>query len=615
MCGIAGYIGHRPAVDVVMAGLRTLEYRGYDSTGVALAFAGKLAVRKRSGKLAVLRDSLAAEPLPPATTGIGHTRWATHGAPSEANAHPHTDATSSIAVIHNGIIENYLELRAELETRSFSMSSQTDSEVVAHLVVDEIQRSGVEVTEAVRRVCRVLRGSFALVVSSAADPEVLVAARRNSPLVIGLGDREHFVASDSAAFLAYTSRAVELADDQVAELRTDGLRVTDLAGAAVAVEAFELERDAASVEKGDYPYFMLKEIAEQPQAVADTLAGSLVDGRVSLPGLGLSEQCIRELTSVVVIACGSSYHAGLIAQQAIERWTDLPVHVEVASEFRYREPKLRSTTLVVAVSQSGESMDTLMALRHAQQAGATVVSICNTRGSSMARESHGVLYTEAGTEIGVAATKTFLTQVAAGYLLALHLAGVRGGQTTDGLIEVAEALADIPRAARQLLATVPQLRALAASLADRDAVLFLGRQLGYPVAMEGALKLKELAYLHAEAFAAGELKHGPIALIEDGLPVVVVMPSASQQPLLHEKMMSNIQEVRARGAVTVVIAEQGDESVDACADAVVRMPTTHFMLAPLLASIPLQILTCELALARGCDVDQPRNLAKSVTVE
>src|SRR4051812_33504852 len=621
MCGIVGYVGSKPALDVVVAGLRRLEYRGYDSAGVAVVASGKLSTRKRAGKLANLEAALAEQPLPPSTTGMGHTRWATHGAPNDRNAHPHLDDTGSVAVIHNGIIENFASLRAELEERGHELISETDTEVVAHLLADEFDglqqgEAGGDLAEALRRVCRRLEGAFTLVVTHASVPDVVVAARRNSPLVVGRGEGENFLASDVAAFIAHTRNAVEVSDGQVVELRADSIVLTDFAGNEAAAKEYHVDWDASAAEKGGYPYFMLKEIAEQPKALADTLLGRIDDaGRLVLDEVRLSEEDLREVDKVIVIACGSSYHAGLIAKYAIEHWTRLPVEVEVASEFRYRDPIIDRATLVIAISQSGESMDTLMAVRHARGQRAKVIAICNTNGSTIARESDAVLYTDAGPEVGVAATKTFLTQVVACYLLGLYLAQVRGTKFGDEVAAIVQELAAMPEAVDTVLDTIEPVRELARSLADAKAVLFLGRHVGYPVALEGALKLKELAYMHAEAFAAGELKHGPIALIEEGLPVIVVVPSPRGRSVIHGKIVSNIQEVRARGARTIVLAEDGDEAVVPYADTLIRVPQTATLLAPLVATVPLQVFACELALARGLDVDQPRNLAKSVTVE
>ncbi|MFJ5922048.1 glutamine--fructose-6-phosphate transaminase (isomerizing) [Kitasatospora sp. NPDC092948] len=618
MCGIVGYTGPQQALDVVIAGLRRLEYRGYDSAGVAVQTEGAdgqrlLATDKRAGKLVNLEKSLAETPLPAGTTGIGHTRWATHGAPNDANAHPHLDDHRKVAVVHNGIIENFAVLRAELADRGHTLRSETDTEVVAHLLAEAYDG---DLAEAMRIVCRQLDGAFTLVAVHADAPDVVVGARRNSPLVVGVGDGENFLASDVAAFIAHTREAIELGQDQVVELRPGGVTVTNFDGTPAEVREYHVDWDASAAEKGGYDYFMLKEIAEQPKAVADTLLGRIgADGRLTLDELRIPDQVLREVDKVVIVACGTAFHAGMIAKYAIEHWTRIPCEVEVASEFRYRDPIMDDRTLVIAISQSGETMDTLMALRHAREQGAKVLAICNTNGSTIPRESDAVLYTHAGPEVAVASTKAFLTQLVACYLVALYLGQVRGTKWGDEISSVIRELGDAPRQVEQVLGTMEPVRALARSLADAPAVLFLGRHVGHPVALEGALKLKELAYMHAEGFAAGELKHGPIALIEEGLPVVVVVPSPRGRSVLHDKIVSNIQEIRARGAKTIVIAEEGDEAVVPYADHLIRIPATPTLLQPLVSTVPLQVFACELATAKGHEVDQPRNLAKSVTVE
>ena len=616
MCGIVGYVGDKSALDVVVAGLRRLEYRGYDSAGVAVLAEGKLVIEKRAGKLVNLTDRLTQEALPESGTAIGHTRWATHGPPNDRNAHPHTDESAKVAVVHNGIIENFARLRDDLEARGHTMSSDTDTEVVAHLLADELPECGGDLAEAMRRVCRVLEGAFTLVVVHAEAPGVVVGARRNSPLVVGRGEGENFLASDVSAFIEHTREAVELGQDQVVELRSDGVTITDFHGAPAAVREFHIDWDISAAEKGGYDYFMLKEIAEQPRAVADTLLGRIDQhGTLSLDEMRLPDDELREVDKIVIIACGTAFHAGLVAKYAIEHWTRIACEVELASEFRYRDPILDRQTLVIAISQSGETMDTLMALRHAREQRARVLAICNTNGSTIPRESDAVLYTHAGPEVAVASTKAFLTQLVACYLVALYLAQVRGMKYGDEIRGVVGQLAATPAAVERVLETMEPVRALARSLTDAKAVLFLGRHVGFPVALEGALKLKELAYMHAEGFAAGELKHGPIALIEEGIPVVVVVPSPRGRSLLHDKIVSNIQEVRARGAQTIVIAEEGDTSVTDYADHIIYVPAVPTLLQPLVATVPLQVFACELATARGNEVDQPRNLAKSVTVE
>ncbi|MFE6944480.1 glutamine--fructose-6-phosphate transaminase (isomerizing) [Streptomyces chartreusis] len=615
MCGIVGYVGSQSALDIVMAGLRRLEYRGYDSAGVAVLADGGLAGAKKAGKLANLEKELAERPLPSGTTGIGHTRWATHGGPTDGNAHPHLDNAGRVAVVHNGIIENFAALRAELAERGHELASETDTEVVAHLLAEEFS-AGADLAEAMRLVCRRLEGAFTLVAVHADEPDVVVGARRNSPLVVGVGEGEAFLASDVAAFIDHTRSAVELGQDQVVELRRDGVTVTGFDGRPADVRSYHVDWDASAAEKGGYDYFMLKEIAEQPKAVADTLLGRIdAAGSLTLDEVRISASELREVDKVVIVACGTAFHAGLIAKYAIEHWTRIPCEVELASEFRYRDPILDQQTLVIAISQSGETMDTLMALRHAREQGAKVLAICNTNGSTIPRESDAVLYTHAGPEVAVASTKAFLTQLVACYLVALYLGQVRGTKWGDEIHAVIRDLAQIGRQVERVLQTMEPVRELARSLAHKNTVLFLGRHVGYPVALEGALKLKELAYMHAEGFAAGELKHGPIALIEDDLPVVVVVPSPRGRSVLHDKIVSNMQEIRARGARTIVIAEEGDEAVVPYADHLIRIPVTPTLLQPMVAAVPLQVFACELATARGNEVDQPRNLAKSVTVE
>jgi glutamine---fructose-6-phosphate transaminase (isomerizing) len=615
MCGIVGYVGARNALDVVIAGLKRLEYRGYDSAGVAVLADGSLAAAKKAGKLANLEKALAESPLPAGTTGIGHTRWATHGGPTDANAHPHLDNAGRVAVVHNGIIENFATLRAELAERGHELASDTDTEVVAHLLAESYSSTG-DLAEAMRQVCRLLHGAFTLVAVDADAPDVVVGARRNSPLVVGVGTGENFLASDVAAFIAHTRDAIELGQDQVVELRRDSVTVTGFDGAPGTYREYHVDWDASAAEKGGYDYFMLKEIAEQPKAVADTLLGRIdATGRLTLDEVRITASTLREIDKVVIVACGTAYHAGMIAKYAIEHWTRIPCETELASEFRYRDPILDPRTLVIAISQSGETMDTLMALRHAREQGSKVLAICNTNGSTIPRESDAVLYTHAGPEVAVASTKAFLTQLVACYLVALYLGQVRGTKWGDEISSVVRELSDIARQVDQVLDTMEPVRELARSLKDKNTVLFLGRHVGFPVALEGALKLKELAYMHAEGFAAGELKHGPIALIEDDLPVVVVVPSPRGRSVLHDKIVSNIQEIRARGARTIVIAEEGDEAVAPYADHLIRIPATPTLLQPLVATVPLQVFACELATARGNEVDQPRNLAKSVTVE
>jgi glutamine---fructose-6-phosphate transaminase (isomerizing) len=609
MCGIVGYVGSRQALDVVIDGLRRLEYRGYDSAGIAVLGDG-LQTAKKAGRIENLDKELSRLTIS-GTAGIGHTRWATHGAPTDRNAHPHLDAAGRFAVIHNGIIENHGELHAELEREGVEFGSDTDTEVVAHLIA----RQDGDLADALRAVCRRLDGAFTLVVVDRDRPDLVMAARRNSPLVVGIGEGETFLGSDVAAFIAYTRDAVELGQDQLVEIRRDGFTITDFDGNPVDGKHFHIDWDLAAAEKGGFDYFMLKEIEEQPSAVRSTLAGHFVNGEVVLDEQRVDKQELRDVDKVFVVACGTAFHSGLIAKYAIEHWTRVPVEVEMASEFRYRDPVLDRQTLVVAISQSGETADTLEAVRHARAQKARVLAICNTNGAQIPRESDGVLYTHAGPEIGVAATKTFTAQVAAVELVGLALAQARGTKYGDEIAREFSLLADVPDLMAQTLRIVEPVRALAREIASSRMVLFLGRHVGYPVALEGALKLKELAYMHAEGFPAGELKHGPIALIEDGVPVVVVMPSPEGRPVLHQKMLSNIAEVAARGARTVVIAEESDLAVRRHAAHVIEVPAVPTLLAPFVTTIPLQVLAAEIAQARGYDVDKPRNLAKSVTVE
>ncbi|MET0900223.1 MAG: glutamine--fructose-6-phosphate transaminase (isomerizing) [Mycobacterium sp.] len=621
MCGIVGYVGSRDARGVVVDALRRMEYRGYDSSGVALLDgAGGMTVRRRAGRLANLEEALAE--TDPATlvggTGLGHTRWATHGRPTDRNAHPHRDAAGKIAVVHNGIIENYVTLREELEIAGVEFASDTDTEVTVHLVARAFHSGPTEgdFIASVLAVLRRLEGHFTLVFANADEPGTIVAARRSTPLVVGIGDGEMFVGSDVAAFIEYTREAVELGQDQAVVITADGYTVTDFHGNPdVEYRPFHIDWDLSAAEKGGYEYFMLKEIAEQPTAVADTLLGHFVDNRIVLDEQRLSDQELREIDKVFVVACGTAYHSGLLAKYAIEHWTRLPVEVELASEFRYRDPVLDRSTLVVAISQSGETADTLEAVRHAKEQKAKVLAICNTNGSQIPREADAVLYTRAGPEIGVASTKTFLAQVTANYLVGLALAQARGTKYPDEVAREYAELEAMPDLVSRVLGCMEPVAEIARQFAASPTILFLGRHVGYPVALEGALKLKELAYMHAEGFAAGELKHGPIALIEDGLPVIVVMPSPKGAAMLHSKMLSNIREIQARGALTIVIAEEGDDTVRPFADHLIEIPAVSTLFQPLLSTIPLQVFAAAVAQARGYDVDKPRNLAKSVTVE
>jgi len=604
------------ALDVVMEGLARLEYRGYDSAGVALIDGDHVVTEKRAGKLVNLREALVEHPVPPSSTAIGHTRWATHGGPTDNNAHPHRGGTDGrLALIHNGIIENFHSLKSRLVDDGVTFTSETDTEVAAHLVARAFEQTG-DLTDAMRVVVADLEGAFTLLAVHADAPGVVVGARRNSPLVVGLGDGENFLGSDVSAFIGHTREALELGQDQIVTITPGSVSVVGFDGKPAEGTAYHVDWDAAAAEKGGYPNFMTKEIHEQPHAVADTLLGRTDEsGRLVLDELRISEDALRSIDKIVVIACGTAAYAGMIAKYAIEHWTRIPCEVELAHEFRYRDPVINERTLVVSISQSGETMDTLMAVKHARHLGALTISICNTHGSSIPRESDAVLYTHAGPEIAVASTKAFLAQITATYILGLYLAQLRGGTFADEAHAVMKELQGIPDKIQTVLDSMDRVREVARFMADTRSVLFLGRHVGYPVAMEGALKLKELAYIHAEGFAAGELKHGPIALIEPGQPVFIIVPSPSSEHGLHGKVVSNIQEIRARGARTLVIAEEGDEDVVPFADEVIRVPASAPLLAPLLTVVPLQIFACELATAKGHDVDQPRNLAKSVTVE
>ena len=634
MCGIVGHTGPLAASDrsltVLLDGLGRLEYRGYDSAGVALVGPGGLDVVKAAGKLDNLRAALAATPPHPASAGIGHTRWATHGGPTTENAHPHR--AGSIALVHNGIIENFRTLRAEVEEAGRVLLSATDTEVAAHVLdmdftarLAQVQATGEEpgadvvaglLVEAMQAVTKRLEGAFTLLAVTPLAPGVIVAARRSSPLVIGLGEGESFLGSDVAAFVAFTKRAAEVDDDQVVLVSADSVTVWDAQGRQVTPRTWEVSWDASAAVKGGYETFMDKEIHEQPTAVADTLRGRVDErGEIVLDEMRIDPSVLRSVDKIIVIACGTAAYAGHVAKYAIEHWCRIPVEIELAHEFRYRDPIVSEKTLTVAISQSGETMDTIQALRHAREQGSKVLAIVNTYGSTIAREADAVLYTHAGPEVAVASTKAFLAQITACYLLGLYLAQLRGNKWPDEVADYLGNLGQIPAKIEQLLDTQEdRIKALGAELSDRSSFLFLGRHVGYPVALEGALKLKELAYVHAEGFAAGELKHGPIALVEEGLPIFVIVPTP-RRPVLHDKVISNIQEVRARRARTIIIAEEGDAAVDAYADDVIRVPRTPTLMWPLLTVVPLQVFAAALAGAKGLDVDQPRNLAKSVTVE
>ena len=627
MCGIVGYVGldtapdgnkfDHNAYDVVLEGLRRQEYRGYDSAGVALVCPDGIVFRKKAGKLLNLENEVKENPLPDSQIGIGHTRWATHGGPTDNNAHPHVVDNGRLAVVHNGIIENFAELRAELLAEGVEFASQTDTEVAAATIASIYNKLGTgDLTEAVRVASNRLEGAFTILAIHADHPDRVVATRRNSPLVIGLGENENFLGSDVSAFIDYTKEAVEMGQDQIVTITGSDYSIIDFEGNPAEGKPFHIEWDAAAAEKGGFNSFMEKEIHEQPTAVEQTLMGRLDEnGNLTLDELNIDDSVLRSIDKIIVVACGTAAYAGQVARYAIEHWCRIPTEVELAHEFRYRDPIVNEKTLIVALSQSGETMDTLMAVRHAREQGAKVIYICNTHGSTLPRESDAALYTHAGPEIAVASTKAFLAQITAAYLLGLYLAQLRGNKYKDEIASILAELQNMPAKIQKVIDNDTQVKELGVEMKDASSVIFLGRHVGFPVAMEGALKLKEITYIHAEGFAAGELKHGPIALIDEGQPVIVVVPSANGRDSLHGKVVSNIQEVRARGAFTIVIAEEGDEAVKPYADRLITVPACPSLLQPLLATVPLQIFACALAEAKGLDVDQPRNLAKSVTVE
>jgi len=616
MCGIVGYVGNRSSAEVLLGGLRRLEYRGYDSAGVAIIESqGSLVTQKRAGKLSVLDDELAANPLAEGHTGIAHTRWATHGPPTDNNAHPHLGDANKLALIHNGIIENFAELKKELEDAGENFLSDTDSEVASVMLGRSFRELG-DLTEAMRQVVSRLEGAFTLLAVHQDAPGVVVGARRNSPLVVGLGEGENFLGSDVAAFVAYTHKALAVGQDQIVTITADQVSVTTFGGDRVEATPFDVDWDASAADKGGWSSFMAKEISEEPEAVANTVRGRLdAEGRVTIPELDALMGDVTSINRVIFVACGTASYASMVGTYALEKWAGIPTSVELSHEFRYRDPAVDSSTLVVSVSQSGETMDTLMAVRYARERGARTLSICNTQGATIPRESDAVIYTHAGPEVAVASTKAFLSQVVATYLLGMFLGQARGSLSARESKALADDLMALPAQLEVMVGTSERIRELAKWMADTRSVLFLGRHVGYPVALEGALKLKELAYIHAEGFAAGELKHGPIALIEPGQVVFVIVPSPRDPLSLHSKVVSNIQEIRARGARVIALAEQGDAAVLPYADEVIAIPLASTFMEPLLAVVPLHIFGMELAGAKGLDIDQPRNLAKSVTVE
>ena len=619
MCGIIGYIGPKPVVPVLLDGLRRLEYRGYDSAGIAVVRQGVIHLRRSAGKLSRLAEVIEADPID-GEYGIGHTRWATHGRPTEENAHPHRDCTGRIVVVHNGIIENYLELKRELQGLGHKFVTETDTEIVAHLIEQEMKVAGADgggLEGATRRSLARLRGMFAIVVLSSAQPQTIVAARNGPPLVIGIGDGEYFVASDVPAILAHTRDVVFLADEEMAVLTASGVTFTNFAGTRLDRRTERVLWDPIQAEKAGFKHFMLKEIFEQPQAVRDTVLGrvSLDTGSVFLEEMALTDADLAGIENVTIIACGTSWHAGLVAKYLIESLAHLPVEVDYGSEYRYRSPIVGSRTLAVVITQSGETADTLAALREAKSRGARSMAICNVVGSMATRESEGTIYTHAGPEIGVASTKAFTSQLVALHLLALHLAQVRGALTPEQSRDEIEGLLQLPTLVEQTLRVSALVDEIARRFYNRRDFLFLGRGINYPIALEGALKLKEISYIHAEGYPAGEMKHGPIALIDEQMPVVAL----ALRDHVFEKMLSNIQEVKARGGSVIALTTGRDELVESLLDtehdSIISLPETRPRLSPVVAVVPLQLLAYHVAVRRGCDVDQPRNLAKSVTVE
>ena len=630
MCGIVGYAGNietacgKP-LEVCLQGLERLEYRGYDSAGVALTAPGmdKVVVRKKAGRLKNLVEDIERKPMPLATVGIGHTRWATNGEPSDVNAHPHTSMDGKVAIIHNGIIENASQLRLDLQAEGYRFASATDTEVAAKLlgkIVDKIiaDEGKPDLFKAVRRMARMLEGAFTILATDCRQPGIVVGARHDSPLVVGLGEGENFLGSDVAAFVAYTKRAMEVDQDQAVCVSADKVIVTDFNGNVVEnPKTYTVDWDASAAEKGGWDSFMDKEIHEDPAAVQRTLLGRFdTNGGITLDEVRIDEHDFKAIDKIIVVACGTASYAGQVAKYAIEHWVRIPVEIELAHEFRYRDPILTPRTLVVAISQSGETMDTLMALRHAREQGSKVLAICNTQGASIPRESDAVLYTHAGPEVAVASTKAFVAQITAAYLLGLYLAQVKGAMFRDEIHQMLDSLKDMPRKIQWVLDTQPKtIQAAAERMVNANSFLFLGRHVGYPVALEGALKLKEIAYTFTEGFAAGELKHGPIALVDEGEPVVFIVPPQRGRNVLHAKVISGIEEVKARGAYIIAVAEQGDPDVERYADVVFWRPACPTLMSPLVDVVPLQLFAMDMAKLKGYDVDKPRNLAKSVTVE
>jgi glucosamine--fructose-6-phosphate aminotransferase (isomerizing) len=614
MCGIIGYIGSKPVVPVLLDGLRRMEYRGYDSAGVALVGADGISLRRSAGKLANLETAIETEPID-GLYGVGHTRWATHGRPTEENAHPHRDCTGRIVVVHNGIIENYLELKKELQGQGHAFKTETDTEIVAHLVEREMKQDGLE--NAVRRALKVMRGMFAIVLVSVEDPEKIVAVRNGPPIVVGLGDNEFFVASDIPAILSHTRDVVFLGDEEMAIITRSGVEFTDYAGRAVSKTTQRVLWDPIAAEKGGHKHFMLKEILEQPSAARDTILGrvSLDSGKIFLEDLNIPEDTLRAVQKVTIVACGTSWHAGLVGKYLIEALAQVPVEVDYGSEYRYRNPIISKNELAVVITQSGETADTLAALRESKRKGASSIAICNVVGSMATREADGTVYTHAGPEIGVASTKAFTSQLVALQILALYMAQVRGTLSEADIRRHIAELLQLPQIIEQAIKASAATERIAERFYNRTDFLFLGRGINYPIALEGALKLKEISYIHAEGYPAGEMKHGPIALIDERLPVVAIAPDDH----VFEKMIGNVQEAKARGGSVIAITSEGDGRMagvlDTQNDVLLQMPRTTAMLTPIVMTIPLQLIAYHIAVRRGCDVDQPRNLAKSVTVE
>jgi glucosamine--fructose-6-phosphate aminotransferase (isomerizing) len=614
MCGIIGYIGPKEVVPILIDGLRRLEYRGYDSAGVAVVHDGQVELRRSAGKLSRLEDVIRLNPLS-GEYGVGHTRWATHGRPTEENAHPHRDCTGKIVVVHNGIIENYLDLKQQLQDQGHTFVTETDTEIVAHLVEREMRDDGLE--NAVRRALALMRGLFALVLISADDPGKIVTVRNGPPIVVGLGDGEFFVASDIPAILSHTRDVVFLGDEEMAVVTATGVCFTDFSGRAISKATQRVLWDPIMAEKAGYRHFMLKEIFEQPTAVRETILGRVSQdtGRVFLEEMGISEEKLRAVERVTILACGTSWHAGLVGKYLIEQLARVAVEVDYGSEYRYRHPIVAPNTLAVVITQSGETADTLAALREAKRRGACSISICNVVGSMATRETDGTVYTHAGPEIGVASTKAFTSQLVALYLLGLRLGQDRGVLSEESSKAHIEALLLLPHLLTQTLKLAPQVEEIAGRFHNRADFLYLGRGLNYPIALEGALKLKEISYIHAEGYPAGEMKHGPIALIDEEMPVVILAP----RDAVFEKMIGNMQEVKARGGSIVALTTRGDtklaSTLDLSRDYLLELPSAPELLTPIVMVLPLQLLAYDIAVRRGCDVDQPRNLAKSVTVE